>query len=421
MGLAFCEGLVPTGMAREGIALSRTLVRQFAATVALSALTHSVLALSPAEVVIVCNDVSTESVRTAHYYAEQRRIPDANICPITCRDVEAVSREDYDAKIRAPIERFLTDRGLKDKALCLVTVYGVPLRIGDSKLADIEGKIRQTQAQLSRLQKYRNKDDEVAQAKQELERLEKQRAEQQQRGEEAAVDSELTLLFQQYDLASVAQNPFYIAYNRKAERFSRRFNMYMVSRLDAPRPEMARGLVDRAIAAERQGLKGKAYLDARGFTGTGEYALADEAIRRAQADLEQAGFPVVLENTEKLFAPGECPDAALYWGWYSLGKYVPAFRFNVGAVAVHVASSECESLRVGTGWCKRLIEEGVTATIGPTSEPYVTAFPKADLFFKLFLRGAPLAEAYFLSQPYLSWRMVLLGDPLYCPFGTGGK
>ena len=49
----------------------------------------------------------------------------------------------------------------------------------------------------------------------------------------------------------------------------------------------------------------------------------------------------------------------------------------------------------------------------------MTAFPKADLFFKLFLRGAPLAEAYFLSQPYLSWRMVLLGDPLYCPFGAG--
>jgi hypothetical protein len=64
-----------------------------------------------------------------------------------------------------------------------------------------------------------------------------------------------------------------------------------------------------------------------------------------------------------------------------------------------------------------MIEEGVAATIGPVSEPYLTAFPLPDVFFPLLMSGKlTLLETYFRSTPYISWRLIVIGDPLYTPF-----
>jgi len=54
------------------------------------------------------------------------------------------------------------------------------------------------------------------------------------------------------------------------------------------------------------------------------------------------------------------------------------------------------------------------ATIGPVGEPYVQAFPVPRIFFDFLTEGyLTLAESYIISLPYLSWKMVLVGDPLY--------
>jgi uncharacterized protein (TIGR03790 family) len=95
-----------------------------------------------------------------------------------------------------------------------------------------------------------------------------------------------------------------------------------------------------------------------------------------------------------------------------------------GAVGYHIASSECTTLKSPKSqvWCKRILEEGAAATIGPTSEPYVQAFPVPEIFFAALLDGRlTLAECYGLSKPFWSWQMVLIGDPLYRPFKKAGK
>jgi uncharacterized protein (TIGR03790 family) len=100
---------------------------------------------------------------------------------------------------------------------------------------------------------------------------------------------------------------------------------------------------------------------------------------------------------------------------------VEAFTWKPGAVAYHIASSECATLkRAGSQvWCKRMLEEGAAAVIGPVDEPYVQAFPVPEVFFGLLLEGRlTLAECYFAATPWLSWRMVLVGDPLYRPFAA---
>ena len=128
---------------------------------------------------------------------------------------------------------------------------------------------------------------------------------------------------------------------------------------------------------------------------------------------------VTLDSRSELFQKGDCPDAALYCGWYSLGRYVDAFDWRPGAIGYHVASGECATLKSAGSqvWCKRMLEEGVAATIGPVFEPYVLGFPMPDIFFATLVEGnLSLGECYIVSLPFLSWQMVLVGDPLYRPF-----
>jgi uncharacterized protein (TIGR03790 family) len=198
----------------------------------------------------------------------------------------------------------------------------------------------------------------------------------------------------------------------------------MVARLDGPDPATVRRIMEDSLAAEAAGLSGNAYFDAR-YPWTARlpaspYAAYDRSLHEAAYRvLANRDLPVSLDDQEALLGPGEAPDAALYCGWYSLGHYVEAFTWRPGAVGYHMASGECVTLRAAfpTQWCQSLLAHGAAATLGPVGEPYLQAFPPPELFFGLLTEGyLTLAECYFASLPYLSWKMVLIGDPLYRPF-----
>jgi len=130
-------------------------------------------------------------------------------------------------------------------------------------------------------------------------------------------------------------------------------------------------------------------------------------------------FKVVLDEKKTVFPRASCPQAALYVGWYSLKKYVPAFMWTPGAVGYHIASYEAMNLRDANSpqWCPQMIRNGVAATIGSVYEPYLGAFPRPDEFFPLLLTGKyTIAECYWRTIPMTSWRMTLIADPLYNPF-----
>jgi hypothetical protein len=53
---------------------------------------------------------------------------------------------------------------------------------------------------------------------------------------------------------------------------------------------------------------------------------------------------------------------------------------------------------------------------------YVQAYTVPDIFFALLTAGRlSLAECYARTTPFLSWQMVLIGDPLYRPWGNDGE
>ncbi len=240
----------------------------------------------------------------------------------------------------------------------------------------------------------------------------------------AAVDSELSLmLVENYPKVHWLPNPLNLHFEKEPAMQRFRQAVVMVGRLDGPTPRIARRLVDDALKTEARGLEGVCYLDARGLKGErapGSYAWFDRRLERL-ADLmkERSTLKVVLDRRPGLFLPGSCPRAALYCGWYSLAKYAASCSWEPGAVAYHVASAEATTLRSPGSqvWCKRMLEEGVAATLGPVAEPYLSAFPLPDEFFPLLLKGElSLLEVYYRTVPHLSWQMVLIGDPLYRPF-----
>ena len=240
----------------------------------------------------------------------------------------------------------------------------------------------------------------------------------------AAVDSELTLIVSgPYQKSGWLPNPFHLRFERLPVISRVRAKTLRVGRLDGPTPAVARRLVDDALEVEKTGLNGIFYLDARGLKGQaapGNYVWFDQHLLRLSDLLKKySGMKVVLDRQPGLFPPGSCPDAALYCGWYSLANYVPAFTWKKGAVGYHVASSEATTLKKPGAkvWCKRMLEEGVAATLGPVAEPYLFSFPLPDQFFPLLMTGKlTLLEVYFLTVPQVSWMQLLIGDPLYRPF-----
>ena len=339
--------------------------------------------LEPEEVLVLVNTRSRDSRDLAKYYMKKRGIPEKNIVKIWMKENETCSYNEYKIKIEIPVRKFINKNKLRKKIKCLLLMYGMPL-------------------------KFHHPDSK----------------EQGQKTKNASLDSELAMLFEdKYDLSGWQPNPFYVGYGQKFQK--KRDLTLMVSRLDGPSPEIVKRVIDDSIAIENAGLTGNAYFDARWPKNeSGEelsgYDLYDNSIYLA-ADLIKKNkiMPVKINTQDELFKEGECPETALYCGWYSLSRYVGAFQWKRGSVGYHIASGECATLKTPESqvWCKRMLEEGIAATIGPVNEPYVQAFPLPQLFFRFLTDGYwTLAECYALSQPFWSWQMVLIGDPLYRPF-----
>ncbi|HEX8323632.1 MAG TPA: TIGR03790 family protein [Tepidisphaeraceae bacterium] len=240
---------------------------------------------------------------------------------------------------------------------------------------------------------------------------------------DAAVDSELALV-RSDDFFRYRWQPNPLHW-RAGPAAADQAKVLMVARIDAPTPQLAAKLIDDTIAAERNGLDGRVVFDSRGIAAQKDgkidgYGWYDQAIRDGAAFVKaKTKLTVVTDDREAVIPPRDVPAVAAYCGWYSLRNYVPSCGFVRGAVGYHVASLELVSLHDPRekGWVANLIKDGVVATIGAVSEPYLSAFPRPEEFFPLLMTGRPtLAEVYWATCPMTSWKVTLIGDPLYRPY-----
>jgi hypothetical protein len=434
-------------------------------------------AVGPDDVFILTNKNVPESRELAEYYCQKRGVPRDHILAFDLPAGEDVSRATYNERLLTPLREKLKDK--KDQAKVLLSMYGIPLRVGPSEpgaeekaeLDVLKARLDKARTRQQELQKIidalekKAKDEpndpevkelperkkERADVEREIRKLEDQRRWLSHAESNAALDSELALLWHDgYELRRWQLNLLYFQVSDEMRKDKP--PMVMTCRIDGPNlavrgPELAalgvgarqarlkgsnmallKRMIDRAIEVEAKGLQGKVYVDARGikfkFDPNGDqgfgYGGYDESLREMAKLLEkEAKLTVTLDDRQELFAPYSCDDCALYCGWYSHARYVPCCRFAPGAVAYHIASSEAVSLRdpFAGYWCPNLLQDGVVATLGPVSEPYTIGFPKPAEFFGFLATGEyTLVECYWKTELFASWMTVLVGDPLYNPY-----
>lgn len=373
------------------------------------------------EILVVANDHMAESEEIAQYYMKQRHIPKNHLLLVSLTTLETINRDEYETELKKPVREKI--KALQpERITAIVLIYGIPLKVRPPKLdEDTAEKLADLKKDLKLL---RQEVKAGSKPRPEIHVLQKTINDLVGTNKRASVDSELALVKAgDYPLSGWIKNPYFVGFQKQNLSITKN-DVLLVSRLDGPDPKVVYRIIDDSIAAEKTGLHGTGYFDARWpepqnydkkLSG---YKLYDASLYRA-AKLVEKRMPVKVEKTGKVFPPGSAPDAALYAGWYSLGHYIDSFTWVKGAVGYHIASNECSTLRHANSmdWCIQMLEHGVAATLGPVYEPYVQGFPLPEVFFATLTNGDfNLGESYLLSLPFLSWQMVLVGDPLYKPF-----
>jgi uncharacterized protein (TIGR03790 family) len=316
-------------------------------------------------------------------YQNLRNIPPANVLALSLGSDRQITPEQYWSKAAPSIKKILE---ANPEIRCIVTTSGVPYVVQAT-----DGK-----------------------------------------DEGAAFDSELAAVLREEpgDRKRRLPNPLYLeGGNTYGITDPRKLKMVYVGRLDGPDLKTITRMVEDAVAVEKTGLEGPVFGDAQGIDGIAGYGVGDATIRAAMDRLSGAGFDAKLDmrqqswkQPEGRFFGNQAAGAAFYVGWYDLLDFQDIFGeqgLARGSIAWHIASQECQNLwdPKGKGWCMHLMQRGAAVTLGPVREPYVEAFPHGDIFVEALLSGASVAESYWLALPNVSWAMVILGDPLYRPFG----
>ena len=366
------------------------------------------------EVVVVYNKRTPESKSVAQYYARLRQVPDGQVFGFSLPTNEVVSRQEFRDTLQKPLAARLASSGLwrsgwvaeattnggsqkmeyrvvASRIRYLVLCYGVPLKIAsdpnlkESVAADIKPELRR---------------------------------------DEAAVDSELAwlpMIKTHVELTGPLRNPVYGATN--TAELNPTNGILLVARLDGPTAAVAKGLVDKALEAERDGLWGRAYFDMRGLPKEDSYYLGDEWIKEGSEICRDLGFETTVDDKPETF-PASFPMShiAIYCGWYDgnvSGPFtLPRVEFMPGAFAYHLHSFSAATLRSDTqNWCGPLLAKGATCTMGCVYEPYLSGTPNIAAFLARWLAADfTFGEAAWSAQPCLSWQTTVIGDPLYRPF-----
>ena len=372
-------------------------------------------------VVVVANADDPESLDVAEHYMRARGVPEANLVALPFPRKETISWNDFSAKVFSPLRREFVARGwiagsVPEENSVPADDFGrAPLLVSESAVrewcaAPESEKI--SYVVLCRGVPLRIENDASRLPKSDGEGAAK-------RGPLdvncASVDSEIALLgVPGTDANGAVANPFFKDLREKSGELKHLF--LRVARLDGVSAADAKSLADNALAAEKNGLLGRALVDIGGPHKEGDRWLEDCA-KTARA----LGFETGVERSRALADADSRYDApALYFGWYSakIGGFFrdPNFRFPPGAVAIHIHSFSATTMRSRETWTSGLVARGATATVGNVFEPYLGMTHQPHLFLEALAAGMSAGEAAAYSIPVFSWQGVFVGDPLYRPF-----
>jgi uncharacterized protein (TIGR03790 family) len=366
------------------------------------------------EVVVIYNSRVPESKAVAEHYAQVRDVPKKQIFGFALTPDEVMSRDEFRDSLQLPLAKKLAADGLwKLAPLTIPATNGRPAQVVSHVVAS---KIRYAVLCYGVPLKIAP-DPDIHEAAAEKMQPEFQR-------NDASVDSELAwlpLVGRDFLLTGPFPNWLYGATN--TDLLDPTNGILLVARLDGPTADIARGLVDKAMEAETNGLWGRAYFDARGLDKTNSYYEGDAWILGAAEVAARLGFETVVDDKPETFsADFPMSSIAIYCGWYdgnASGPFaLPKVEFMPGAFAYHLQSYSAATIRSATeNWCGPLLAKGATCTMGCVNEPYLQFTPNVAFFLQALANKYTFGEAAWAAQPALSWQTTVIGDPLYRPFG----
>jgi len=369
----------------------------------------------PGEILVITNAESPISVAIGEYYAETRGIPEANIVrlkiplddpTLASGAHETISAAQFQEWLRAPLEAWIDERGMRDSIEILVTTKGIPLRV-DGETASIENWLRKTS--------------------------------------QAAVDAELSMLFSDsVGSAGIANsiNPYFDA----RESFSdfRADNpasplRYMVARLtgyaneidsETGLPRDIKQLLDAAtrMPDDSKDTKSNVWLvDEDPTRGPGLYVANTLWLTTTAKVLTDMGA-TVRHDASKAFVSG-VEDIAGYTSWGSndgndagspfygdiAGKRYPG-SFAPRSLTSDLVSTSGRSFtfppKYGQSLVSDLVHLGVGGVAGHVYEPALSGVPRPHILLPNYAAGVRAVEAFYRSIPYLGWMNLYVGDPL---------
>lgn len=113
-------------------------------------------ALRADELLLLVNRNNPDSRKLAERYAKVRGVPDGRIVELSLPTGDEMAFDQYERNVVPPIRRFLQENKLEGQVRCLVTFYGVPLRVGrrpgdaDEKkeVADLQSSVVQVRSEV---------------------------------------------------------------------------------------------------------------------------------------------------------------------------------------------------------------------------------------------------------------------------------
>lgn len=364
--------------------------------------------LTPKEVLVIYNKADPESKKLAEAYKDARAVPAANLLGLDLSLNQDISRGEYEKTLVAPLRKFMDEENLwtrahdaqgllipqQNKIRAILLMRGVPLRITPGPTPEA-------------------KPGDAAPADPISPR------------DEASVDSELAMFgVEELPSKGVLKNAFF----ESKVPLSKANAPYLVltSRIDAPTYAICKNMINDAIAAEKTGLWGRAYVDI-----ANKFPQGDQWLEEIVSQNKRMGIPTITDRFNETL-PRNYPmtDVALYYGWYDWSVSGPflntGFLFRPGAIAIHLHSFSAQQLTdAHQNWCAPLLVRGAAATVGNVYEPYLHLTHHFEILHDRLLKGWTFAEAAWAAMPVASWQGIILGDPLYRPFqhidGTGTK
>lgn len=86
--------------------------------------------LSASNLLLIVNKNEPAGQRLAEFYAQQRRVPPGRILAVDLPKGDEIAAETFHGVLVPAVRGFLQEHNLEEEVTCLVTFYGVPLRVG---------------------------------------------------------------------------------------------------------------------------------------------------------------------------------------------------------------------------------------------------------------------------------------------------